>query len=133
MNFSSESLKKLITCDLNLRLVFENAIQDSPYDFKITCGYRPPEEQRKLYHQGRTKPGNIVTNCDGYIKKGKHNYLPSKAVDIAIFVNDKLTWDEKYYKKVATHVLKKAKELGIKIMWGGNWKNFKDLPHFEID
>lgn len=58
-----------------------------------------------------------MTNCDGYIKKSKHNYLPSRAVDIAIFVNGKLTWEENYYKAVAAHIMLKAYELNVKVTW----------------
>jgi peptidoglycan L-alanyl-D-glutamate endopeptidase CwlK len=133
MKFSKRSLNNLSRVDANLRLVFETAIETSPYDFAITHGHRSPEQQRKLYDQGRTFPGKVVTNCDGYIKKSKHNYLPSKAVDIAIFVEGKLTWEAKYYKAVAAHISLIAYELNVKVTWGGNWKTFKDYPHFEIE
>ena len=26
-----------------------------------------------------------------------------------------------------------AKELGVNIVWGGDWKSFKDGPHFQIE
>jgi peptidoglycan L-alanyl-D-glutamate endopeptidase CwlK len=26
-----------------------------------------------------------------------------------------------------------AAELGVAIVWGGDWKSFKDGPHFELD
>jgi peptidoglycan L-alanyl-D-glutamate endopeptidase CwlK len=26
-----------------------------------------------------------------------------------------------------------AKELGVSIVWGGDWRTFKDGPHFELD
>ena len=26
-----------------------------------------------------------------------------------------------------------AKELGVKLTWGGSWKTFPDGPHFQID
>jgi hypothetical protein len=40
-------------------------------DLIITCTWRSEEEQHRLYKQGRTEPGKIVTNIDGYNKKLK--------------------------------------------------------------
>jgi peptidoglycan L-alanyl-D-glutamate endopeptidase CwlK len=133
MNYFSEiSKNKLSTCDENLQKVFNEAIKECPIDFSISYGHRTPEEQNKLFKQGRSVPGRIVTYCDGYEKKSKHNYLPSQAVDIVCFKNHKVTWEPEYYKRVAIHVLKVATELGIKITWGGNFSKLQDLPHFQI-
>ena len=93
--FSESSLKKLGTCDERLQQVMNAAIIDSPIDFGIIYGIRTPEEQYELYKQGRTKQGNIVTYKDGYRELSTHNYSPSKACDIACFVDGKLTWDTK--------------------------------------
>ena len=37
-----------------------------------------------------------------------------------------------YFHIVASCVLEAAARLGIKIGWGGNWKSFKDLPHYYL-
>jgi peptidoglycan L-alanyl-D-glutamate endopeptidase CwlK len=127
------SKKRLSTCNTQLQLLFTEAIKESPYNFIITCGERETEIQQQLYALGRTKPGKIVTMIDGIKKKSKHNYKPSLAVDIAIFdENNKLTWEYRYYKAVSDHILQVAFRLKIKIKWGGNFKSFKDSPHYEI-
>jgi peptidoglycan L-alanyl-D-glutamate endopeptidase CwlK len=131
--FSDSSLKKLYTCDENLQKLMNAAIIDSPIDFGISYGQRTPEEQYALYQQGRTKPGRIVTYKDGYKELSKHNYNPSKAIDIVCYQNLKVTWDTEYYKRVAVHVAKVALELGIKYTWGGEFRTLKDLPHYEVD
>jgi peptidoglycan LD-endopeptidase CwlK len=58
-------------------------------DIKITAGMRTFEEQEKLYNQGRTTPGNIVTKA----KPGQsfHNY--GLAIDIVPIVNGKAVWE----------------------------------------
>jgi peptidoglycan L-alanyl-D-glutamate endopeptidase CwlK len=33
---------------------------------------------------------------------------------------------------MAANVKAAAKKLGIRITWGGDWKSFKDGPHFEL-
>lgn len=92
----------------------------------LTHTYRTPEEQKTIYDQN--KPGAILTRCDGYIKKSMHNYFPSKAFDIAVFIKGKAQWDDVYYKDLGKFI----DTLGYtgKIRWGG-WFSFRDYCHFE--
>lgn len=143
---SSLSLSKLEKVHPKLVEVMKLAITNSPYDFKITQGVRTSAEQYALYCQGRTilkdKKGNklgIVTNCDGITKKSNHqakNDGFGYAVDIAIINpnnSKEIIWsDISMYTKVANHIKAIAKEQNIKIEWGGDWKSFKDYPHFEL-
>lgn len=130
--FSRTSEKRLMYLHPNLQKFFIELLKISPYDFSISQGVRTPEEQNKLYQQGRTVPGKVVTNCDGYKIKSKHQVKSDGfgyAGDIAILVDGKVTWEEKYYKEVARagRVLMQK----YKIEWGGDWEKFKDFPHFE--
>ena len=130
--FSKNSLKKLERLHPNLQNFFMELIKISPYDFSITQGIRTAEEQNKLYQQGRTVPGKIVTNCDGHKLKSNHQIKSDglgHAGDIAVLINNKITWKEKYYKEVAMSARILMQKYNIE--WGGDWKNFKDLPHFE--
>lgn len=130
--FSKNSLKKLEGLHPNLKEFFQELLKISKYDFSITQGIRTAEEQNKLYRQGRTEPGAIVTNCDGYKNKSNHqikNDGYGHAGDIAILVNNKITWEEKYYCEVANSARELMKKYNVE--WGGDWKSFKDLPHFE--
>lgn len=92
----------------------------------ITCTHRTEQEQLELYAQGRTKKGKIVTQ----LKSGsKHNFFPSHAFDIAFVRKDRaLDWSPQYFKMFADII----KEVAPDVKWGGDWKKFKDLPHFEI-
>ena len=130
--FSRNSEKKLQYLHPNLQKFFRELIKISPYDFSITQGIRTAEEQNKLYQRGRTVPGKIVTNCDGYKLKSNHQTKDDglgHAGDIAVLINNKITWEEKYYKEVAISARILMRKYNIE--WGGDWKNFKDLPHFE--
>jgi peptidoglycan L-alanyl-D-glutamate endopeptidase CwlK len=92
----------------------------------ITCTYRSNEEQNRLYSQGRTTPGKIVTNAKA--GQSKHNSLPSKAFDIAFITLDKkLSWSDKYFIQFAEII----KGISSVIDCGCYWK-FKDSPHFEL-
>lgn len=98
---------------------------------RITQGLRSFAEQAALYAQGRTKPGQKVTNA----KPGQsiHNY--GFAVDICMIIDGKVAswettkdWDND---QIADwyECVKIFAKYGWN--WGGNWKTFKDLPHFE--
>jgi peptidoglycan L-alanyl-D-glutamate endopeptidase CwlK len=92
----------------------------------LTCTHRTEEEQAVLYAQGRTTRGKIVTQ----LKSGsKHNFFPAQAFDIAFVRKDRaLDWSPQYFKLFADIL----KEVAPTVKWGGDWKKFKDFPHFEI-
>lgn len=119
-SFSKTSLDKMNGVDSKLVNLMKEAIKNSPYDFGITEGIRTLERQKELFAQGKTKTL-------------KSYHLVGKAVDIKVYVNREVTWDFKYYKEVANHIKEVAKKLGYVITWGGDWKKFKDGPHFQIE
>ncbi len=97
----------------------------------ITQTHRTDEEQQRLYDQGRTTPGKIVTNA----KPGDSPHNPVKgfpglAFDIAFRVLETggVTWEEPRPGgwEEAGRI---AESLGL--VWGGRWKKFPDRPHFE--
>ena len=93
----------------------------------LTCVHRTNEEQAELYAQGRTKPGKIVTHAEP--GESKHNRKPSDAIDVAFKdKTGKINWSPELFKRFAT----KMKGKYPKVKWGGDFKSFKDLPHFEI-
>jgi hypothetical protein len=53
-------------------------------DLVLTATYRSPEEQSSIYANNR--PGMILTRCDGFRVKSKHNYQPAHAFDVAVRV-----------------------------------------------
>ena len=127
--FSKRSLKNLNTVDSKLQLLANEVLKITPYDFAITEGLRTLERQQKLFKQNTSN--KIITKCDGIKNKSKHQL--GKAIDIMVYDEHGAgTWEEKYYKEVALIFKQKAKELNINISWGGDWKSFKDYPHFEL-
>lgn len=106
--------------------IVEEAIKDSPYDFGIPSfgGLRTAEEQHYLFNKK-------VSKCDGYDKKSYHQ--SGNAFDIYAYVDGKATWNHVYYGPIARHIQKVAKDkFGIELQWGGDWKSFVDMPHFQI-
>lgn len=89
---------------------------------KIISGLRTYEEQDALYAQGRTAPGNVVTNARG----GYSNHNFGIAFDVGVFEGNRYLPDSPKYKAVG--VL--GADLGLE--WGGNWKTLVDQPHFQL-
>lgn len=98
---------------------------------RITQGLRSFEEQEKLYAIGRITSGKKVTNA----KAGQsiHNY--GLAVDICLMIDGKTaSWDTvKDWDNDRVADWYECVKIFAKYGWdwGGNWKTFKDLPHFE--
>lgn len=119
-NFGAKSLERLSTVHPDLQRLFKEAITNSPYDFSITEGVRSLERQKELVAAKKSTTMNS-------------RHLTGKAVDIAVFIDGKITWDIRAYKAVAEHVKVLSKLMNIPIIWGGDWKSFVDGPHFELD
>lgn len=144
---SEASIEKMKGVHPKLIELMKKAISDSPYDFKIIQGLRTAAYQNELYQQGRTKPGKIVTKLDGYNKKSNHQAKADgygHAVDIAVcghydqngnyvkYTTDAEMFDNKKLVEISGHVKAVAKEMGMEIVWGGDWKTLYDTPHYEL-
>lgn len=98
---------------------------------RITSGYRSIEEQNKLYAQGRTTPGNIVTNAKG--GDSFHNWRVAFDVcfkgDVPYPPTNTAAGEAKWQK-----IGKIGEDIGLS--WGGPRgeadKFTFDRPHFEL-
>ena len=118
--FSERSNSKLEGVDERLIRVATLALQLSPVDFGITEGVRTLERQKELVKAGASRT-----------LRSKH--LEGKAIDVVAYVCGKVAWDWPLYEKIAKAFKQAADELDIKIKWGGDWVNFKDGPHFQLE
>lgn len=122
--FSRSSLEKLSNCHEDLERVAYLALKYSPYDFGITETLRTIEKQREYFQSGKSKTMNS--------RHLPNNKGVSEALDFAVYVNGKITWEIKYYRKVAQAFFKAAIELNVQIEWGGLWESFVDGPHVQL-
>lgn len=88
----------------------------------VTSATRTYDEQNALYAQGRTKPGEKVTNARG--GQSWHNHRC--AFDVTIFSGSKPIYESPSYKAVGAI----GQSLGLE--WGGSWKTIVDEPHFQL-
>lgn len=89
--------------------------------FHITCGLRTVEEQTRLVKAGKSRT-----------MKSRH--LTGHAVDFVVAEpGGGVSYDHGDMEACAAIFKQAAKELGIAIEWGGDWKSFVDTPHIELD
>jgi len=131
----ARTLKNLATLEPKAQVKFKKFILRAQAiaaalgcDYKAISGTRGKAEQNKLYAKGRTAPGRKVTNA----RYGYSNHNFAIALDFGVFAGNKYIDNTDPSRASAVHraVAAVAEEYGID--WGGNWKSFKDVPHFEV-
>jgi peptidoglycan LD-endopeptidase CwlK len=122
---SDRSKERMAGVDDRLHQVANAALSISKLDFGIPAdgGLRTAERQKELYEDSKSK-------ADGFKYKSYHQ--TGKALDFFAYVDGKASWDELHLAMVATAFLQAGSLLGIKLEWGGNFKNFKDMPHIQL-
>ncbi|TEW87207.1 M15 family peptidase [Psychrobacter sp. 230] len=119
-NLSAKSLDRLKGLHPDLVKIVERAIEITDIDFSVGEGLRSITRQKELYQQGATMTMNS-------------RHLTGHAVDlIALDEDGKVTWDWKYYQPLAAAMKQAAKDVCVSIEWGGDWKTFKDGPHYQL-
>lgn len=76
--------------------------------------------------------GRTVEQQEIYVKTGRSktmnsNHLRNCAIDLYFHKDGKLVYDREVLRPVGQY----WESLNPKNSWGGNWKSFKDIPHFE--
>lgn len=117
---SQQSLRRLVGVHADLAGVVRRAILLTPVDFTVTEGRRSPARQAALVRAGASRT-----------LRSRH--LTGHAVDVAAMVDGEVRWDWPLYPKIAGAFRQAADELGVGIVWGGDWKRLRDGPHFELD
>lgn len=118
--FSARSMNHLVGVRPELVILAYHTLLLSPIPFQITDGLRTQQEQEKYLAEGKSRT-----------MRSRH--LTGHAVDVVAIQDGKVSWDWNLYETIATAFKKASAETGIKISWGGDWRGFRDGPHFELD
>jgi peptidoglycan L-alanyl-D-glutamate endopeptidase CwlK len=114
----TRSMQSLSGVNPDMVAVVEKAIEITEEDFSVIEGIRSLDRQKQLLKDGKSTTLNS-------------RHITGHAVDMVPYPVD---WEDlKRFEKMAKAMKKAAKELDISIVWGGDWKNFYDAPHFELD
>lgn len=127
------SLQRLDRAHPQLKKLFIEAAKKCPVNIEISEVDRTKARQAQLLKAGATRTMN-----SRHIPKNPHHERygakpVSHAVDFFVTVEGKVRWDWPLYAKAGAHIKAVAKQLGIAIVWGGDWRTFRDGPHVELD
>ncbi len=120
---SKRSLKNIAGIDPRLSLILGMVLARGKVDLTVTCGIRSLEDQQKAFKGGFSK-------LDGVNKKSKHQL--GKAIDFIPYPFN--GWDDREsFRKVGEELKFCANYLGIRHTYGGDFRSFIDLPHFQLN
>lgn len=130
MILDDRSLRRLVGVHPDLVAVVKRAAEMvTDKTFVVTEGTRTYERQLELFTAKKSKTMNS-------------RHLTGHAVDLACWFDsdadkvvdaDELSWKFPDYQNLAAVMKVAAAELGVAIVWGGDWTTLKDGPHFELD
>jgi peptidoglycan LD-endopeptidase CwlK len=112
-------LTRLKGVHTDLLAVVSEAEKITAVPFMILEGLRTLDRQKQLVAAGASKTMNS-------------RHLTGHAIDLGALVGGKLRWDWPLYSRIAEAMKEAAKKVAVPIEWGGDWKSFKDGPHFQL-
>jgi peptidoglycan L-alanyl-D-glutamate endopeptidase CwlK len=112
----TRSIKNLSGVHQDLVDVVQRAIEITKQDFTVIEGMRDINRQRQLVKSGASTTMNS-------------RHLTGHAVDIAPWP---ISWEWEDFYPIEEAMKLAADELGIDLEWGGDWKSFKDGPHWQL-
>lgn len=115
----ARSLSRLEGVHPDLVRVVKKAAAMSDLDFTVLEGLRTLERQKELKKNGATKTMNS-------------RHLTGHAVDLAPMLGGKISWDWPLYTRLSKIVKAAAAAEKVPITWGGDWRTFRDGPHWEL-
>ena len=115
----ARSLSRLDGVHPDLVRVVKKAAAMSDLDFTVLEGLRTLDRQKELMKQGATK--TMISR-----------HLTGHAVDLAPMLGGKISWDWPLYTRLSKIVKAAAAAEKVAITWGGDWRTFKDGPHWEL-
>lgn len=116
---TARDLKRLEGVHKDLVRVVKLASKKTSTPFMVIEGLRTKTRQAQLVRAGASRT-----------MRSRH--LTGHAVDLAALVEGKVRWDWPLYSSIAFAMKAAAAELGVALEWGGDWKSFKDGPHFQL-
>jgi len=116
---TTEDERRLAGVHPDLAKIVWLAAERADRPFKVLEGKRTLARQRELVAKGASQTMNS-------------RHLTGHAVDIAPLDDGQVSWAWPLYYPLAKTVKKAAADLRVPIEWGGDWRKFKDGPHWQL-
>lgn len=122
--FSQRSRDNLAHPHQDLVIVVAHALTITEIDFAVTEGGRTVARQERLVASGasQTMRSRHLVDQNGQCF----------AIDLAAYLDGEIRWDWPLYERLAEAMKAAARRFAIPIEWGGDWRTFKDGPHFQL-
>lgn len=96
-----------------------NVFRSTHPDAHVSCGYRGEAEQEQAFKDHFSH---------AHFGQSAHNTEPARAVDMfRITQAGGATFEAPWYREVMAPVVRASG-----LVWGGDWKSIKDMPHVEM-
>jgi peptidoglycan L-alanyl-D-glutamate endopeptidase CwlK len=127
MELTNKDYELLTGVHPDLVRVLVEAARITTVPFKITEGRRTLERQRAL-----KKAGLSTTLRSRHLTGHAVDLVPTLDVnhDGKLNATDFYAWPAYY--KLAPIIKQAARNVGVPLEWGGDWRNFKDGPHWQL-
>ena len=105
----------------------------APFKFRLTEVLRTSERQAQLVKAGASKTlksRHLPHSADGLSRAFDLIPLVDMDKDGKIEAEEMYAWP--LYHKLAPVMKQAAKDVGVPIEWGGDWRSFKDGPHWQL-
>jgi peptidoglycan L-alanyl-D-glutamate endopeptidase CwlK len=125
VQLTARDLQRLSGVHPDLVRVVRRAAEETAMAFMVIEGLRTRERQVQLLKQGATTT-----------MRSRH--LTGHAVDLAPLIdldgdgNLDVSWRWPHYFTLANHIKAAAVAEDVHIEWGGDWRDFKDGPHWQL-
>lgn len=119
MKFTARDEQRLVGLHPDLVRVMRRAAATTTIPFTVIEGMRTLATQRQYVAKGASKT-----------LRSRH--LTGHAIDIAPLIGGKITWAWPVYHQLAPIIKAAAAAEGVPIEWGGDWRRFKDGPHWQL-
>jgi peptidoglycan L-alanyl-D-glutamate endopeptidase CwlK len=123
----NRSLQNLSGVHPDLVAVVKRAIEITKQDFTVIEGMRDINRQRQLVKSGASTTMNSRHLTGHAVDIAPYPFNGDVDEDGVVNIED---WDQYYPIEEAMKLA--ADELGIDLEWGGDWKSFKDGPHWQL-
>lgn len=103
----------------DLTAVVDKAISTVEIPVLVVEGKRTLARQKQLVRRGASQTMNS-------------RHLSGHAVDLVAVDGRRLLWNRPHYEQISAAMKQAAAELEIDLEWGGDWRSFKDTPHYQL-
>lgn len=124
MKLSQRDITRLAKAHPDLKKIVARAADITTIPFVVLQADRTLAQQKANVAKGVswTMRSRHLIGADGMVY----------AVDIAPTVGGQVSWSWPLYYKLAPIMKQAAKDVGVPVEWGGDWKKNKDGPHWQL-